>query len=385
MTSGGRRKPAVFTIDEIEFVDVPLVEEGRTRRDRSEKGEQRAETAPGGRRREGGQPREGETAESEDTVDQIAVPAEETAAETTARRRGVNWLGLLGIGVGGLVSIAVGFSVERMIADLFETFPLLGWIALGLACLAVAGVLGLFAKEMFGVRRMAKVERIRADAAEAVAEDDRALAVETCRRLIALYEDRPETARGRRDLEAHMAEIIDGRDLVELAERELLTRTDETALRLIVASAKRVSIVTALSPRALVDIFYVLIETLGLIRRLALLYGGRPGTLGFFRVFRHAIAHLAVTGGMAAGDSLVGEVVGQSLASKLSARLGEGVVNGLMTARLGLAAMDVVRPLPFVGARRPRVGDVISELSRIAPAQKGGRGERRGRAEPGDG
>ena len=62
---------------------------------------------------------------------------------------------------------------------------------------------------------------------------------------------------------------------------------------------------------------------------------------------RHVIAHLAVTGGIAAGDSLIQQMLGHGVAAKLSARLGEGVLNGLLTARLGLAAIDVARPLPF--------------------------------------
>ncbi|MGO8315977.1 DUF697 domain-containing protein, partial [Rhizobium ruizarguesonis] len=57
--------------------------------------------------------------------------------------------------------------------------------------------------------------------------------------------------------------------------------------------------------------------------------------------------HLAVTGSIAVGDSLVKQVLGHGLASKLSARLGEGVINGLMTARIGIAAMDLCRPLAF--------------------------------------
>jgi putative membrane protein len=67
---------------------------------------------------------------------------------------------------------------------------------------------------------------------------------------------------------------------------------------------------------------------------------------------------------MAAGDSLIQEIVGQGLASRLSAKLGEGVVNGLMTARLGLAAIDVIRPLPFSAVRRPRVADVLKAVTK---------------------
>ena len=46
--------------------------------------------------------------------------------------------------------------------------------------------------------------------------------------------------------------------------------------------------------------------------------------------------------------------------SKLSRRFGEGVVNGALTARVGLAAMDLCRPLPFVAQERPSTSATIS-------------------------
>ena len=59
---------------------------------------------------------------------------------------------------------------------------------------------------------------------------------------------------------------------------------------------------------------------------------------------------------MAASDSLVQQMLGHGIAAKLSQRLGEGVLNGLLTARLGLAAIDVTRPLPFTALPRPALG-----------------------------
>ena len=52
------------------------------------------------------------------------------------------------------------------------------------------------------------------------------------------------------------------------------------------------------------------------------------------------------------------------IAAKLSQRLGEGVLNGLLTARLGLAAIDVTRPLPFTALPRPALADLAKDLLR---------------------
>ena len=94
-----------------------------------------------------------------------------------------------------------------------------------------------------------------------------------------------------------------------------------------------------MSPRAIVDVAFVIFAAVRLLRTLARIYGGRPGLFGFLRLAKAAFNHLAVTGGMAVGDSLMQQVLGLGLAARISAKLGEGVLNGLMTARFGLAAL----------------------------------------------
>lgn len=215
------------------------------------------------------------------------------------------------------------------------------------------------------LRRLASVQHLRKDAADAAERDDMAAARKAVDALRTIAAGIPETAKGRQLLDSLTDDIIDGRDLIRLAETEILRPLDREARTLVLNASKRVSIVTAISPRALVDIGYVIFESARLIRRLSQLYGGRPGTLGFIKFARRVIAHLAVTGTIAMGDSVIQQLVGHGLASRLSAKLGEGVVNGLMTARIGIAAMDVVRPFPFNAEKRPGIGDFIGDLARL--------------------
>ena len=182
--------------------------------------------------------------------------------------------------------------------------------------------------------------------------------------LLKLAHHTPQLARARSALQSHTDDIIDGADMIRLAERELMTPLDEEARRLVSSAAQRVSVVTAVSPRALFDVLFVFVASLRMIRQLARLYGGRPGALGMIRLLRHVIAHLAITGGMAASDSLIQQMLGHGIAAKLSQRLGEGMLNGLLTARLGLAAIDVTRPLPFNALPRPALTDLAKDLIR---------------------
>lgn len=270
-------------------------------------------------------------------------------------------VGALGI----LVSFAIGIWIEDLIQALFSRSDWLGWTALGVAIVAIVAFAAIIVRELLALRRLASVQHLRKDAADAAERDDMAAARKTVDALRTIAAGLPETARGRQMLDGLSDEIIDGRNLIQLAETEILRPLDREARALILNASKRVSIVTAISPRALVDIGYVIFESARLIRRLSQLYGGRPGTLGFLKLTRRVVAHLAVTGTIAMGDSVIQQLIGHGLASRLSAKLGEGVVNGLMTARIGIAAMDVVRPFPFNAERRPGIGDFIGDIARI--------------------
>ncbi len=52
----------------------------------------------------------------------------------------------------------------------------------------------------------------------------------------------------------------------------------------------------------------------------------------------------------------------QDLAARLSARAAQGIGAGLLTARLGIKAMELCRPLPWIADDKPRLGDFRREL-----------------------
>lgn len=300
-----------------------------------------------------------------DVFDEPDIVAAEPPPATAPRRRSL-FASLFFGAVGVLVSLAVGLWTDQLIRDLFERAEWLGGLAAGMAAIAVLALAVVLVREFLAIARLAEVEKLQKRALDAVARDDPKAARAVVEELSAFVAAKPETAAGRRSLAELRGEIIDGGNLVRLAETEILGPLDARAKVMILEAAKRVSLVTAVSPRALVDVAYVVFEAGRLIRRLSELYGGRPGTLGFFRLARSVLAHLAVTGSIAVGDSFVQQIVGHGLAARLSAKLGEGVVNGMMTARIGIAAMETARPLPFIAGRRPGMGDFLSALTSFA-------------------
>jgi putative membrane protein len=297
-----------------------------------------------------------------------AIEAADGVLVPMSERRRAPWLGILLSALSGLLVLGLGLAVENLIIDLYAVAPWLGWVALALAVIAGLAFFAIIGREVLGIWREQKIEKLREAAIDALAVKDHKAAKSIVADLLKLYGARSSAAQGSARLKALTDEIIDADDRLAIAERELLASLDMQAKRAIAAAAKQVSLVTAVSPRAIVDVAFVIFAAVRLLRTLARIYGGRPGMFGFLRLAKAAINHLAVTGGVAVGDSLMQQVLGLGLAARISAKLGEGVLNGLMTARFGLAALSVCRPLPFIREEPPKIGDVAGELISRAEA-----------------
>ena len=270
--------------------------------------------------------------------------------------------GLVWTGLGGLISLGLGLWATNLIEGLFAKAESLGIIGVVFGLVFLVGLIGVAAREIIAVARQTRIAEMHVAFAKARAADDRAAARRLVGQLVALYRNRPETARARAQVEEAMRAIIDGRDLIDVTERALLRPLDDKAQGEIAAAAKRVSLVTAISPRAILDVVFVVAQIVRLVRRIAEIYGGRPGLLGLIKLARSIGAHIAITGGMAVGDSLLQQLVGHGIASRISARMGEGVLNGMLTARVGLSALAVCRPMPFSVDKPPGVSDVAPFL-----------------------
>lgn len=261
---------------------------------------------------------------------------------------------------GALLTFLLSVAALSFIDGLFRRYPLLGWVGLALFSLFTLATLILAFREWRGFRRLRRIDTIRRASSDALAKADLATARGVAQQLEDLYRHRPELARGLQRVEEAREGSYDAAHLLTATEAALMVPLDRAARLEIEAAARLVAAATAIVPLAFADVAVALIANLRMIRRLAELYGGRAGALGGWRLARTVMTHLVATGAVAASDDLVHTVIGGGALAKLSRRFGEGVINGALTARVGIAAMEVCRPLPFMDQPRPRVTNLVS-------------------------
>jgi putative membrane protein len=258
-----------------------------------------------------------------------------------------------------LVGFVVSLAAWDYITGLLARSPILGGVVTGLIALLLLVLLIIGLRELAAFARLRRLDAIQHKASAALTSGKLGMARDVITSLVGLYKHREDTSWGRAELQSRQSEVLDADGLLALAETTVLAPLDARAQREVEAAARQVATVTAIVPLALADLFTALTANLRMIRRIAEIYGGRSGTLGSWRLTRSVLTHLVATGAVAVGDDLIGSVAGGGVLSKVSRRFGEGVVNGALTARVGVAAIEVCRPLPFHASKRPSVSGLV--------------------------
>ena len=290
---------------------------------------------------------------------------------TLAARRGSPLMRFFWGSALSLVTFWASVAAWRFVTGLFVSAPLLGYVALALVAAFGLALLGLALREAAGFFRLSRLDGIHRSASAAFSAQDPKAAREVLDRLEALYGGRKELDWGRARVKEQVAEQFDAEAILGIAETELMGPLDAAARREVEAAARQVATVTAIVPLALADLITALVANLRMIRRIGEIYGGRSGALGSLRLTRSVMTHLVATGAVAVGDDLIHSVAGGGVMSFVSRRFGEGVVNGSLTARVGIAAIEVCRPLPFRRLSKPRVTSLVQRaLAGLFGAEK---------------
>jgi putative membrane protein len=325
---------------------------------------------PKNKRRENENGQSGDEFANTDSPDELSDDQGTTIPTLKDIKRGFRWTAILMSAVGALAAMAFTAWLHSHVEGLLAREDWIGWLALGLVALVVLALLMIALKELLALRRLKKLGNLREIAERAIKHDEREPAEKIQAQVTDLFYGRHSLSWGIANLKEHQNEVLSARDRLMLVERSLMVPLDGDARKIVASSAKRVSVMTAISPFIFLDMLLVAVENFKMLRRLMTLYGGRPGLLSQFKMIQMMIANLALSGGVAVGADLLGHVMGRQVATKLAGRIGEGMINGSLTARLGITATKLIRPLPYIEAKPTTITAFVKELTRGSKGSK---------------
>ncbi len=290
-----------------------------------------------------------------------AAEEEEVMAELPPERPRPLRRWILRLGALSLVGVLV-LQASRYLGDLISTDPAYGWPLTILTVMVAISALTLFGRELFDLHRLQRRATLRSAAERLMLSELHGEAEP----LIAAVRLELRPARGLREglqaYDRHLSDALDDGERLRLFERNVLAPVDRRAYGLVVESARDIGLLTALSPLGLLDGVLVLWRTTLMLRAVARLYGVAPGTSATLSLLRRCLRNAALAGLADVVTHAALEHAGASLAAMLSARAGQGAGNALLSARLGIQAIKLTRPLPFVAEEEPRLRHIRRAL-----------------------
>ncbi|GHC31204.1 YcjF family protein [Aidingimonas halophila] len=289
--------------------------------------------------------------------DHTGEASDAAVTDSLARPRRRRW-GLMILLGGSLVMGGVELGQGLYGATLGGDWSSGAWSALGLFALGLGGV--AVVRELWRLARLRRHVQLRQRLADLDAHSPQRAAslADTLRRQLGLDDDHPHWQAFQQAHQPHH----DGGEIRHLLSHHLLAPRDREARRLISRMSGDTAIMVAVSPLTLVDMTLVAWRNLALIDRIARLYGLELGYASRLRLFRAVLYNMAFAGASEMASEAGMEVLSMNLAGKLSARAGQGLGVGLLSARLGLRCVQLARPLPFEDGQSPRISDLRREL-----------------------
>lgn len=278
-----------------------------------------------------------------------AVNEDEPKADTlpVAVSRPSRWRRLFGLSLGGVLAVGVGSELYRLLNWSFSSHWLAGsGVSLLLLLALISGGVWLW-KGLRGLRQLRDTASLQAEASRLLEQPGQGAAGRFLKRLERQYQDQPGHQSLLDAIRALDSAYSDA-EVIRYLSRHALEVQDQQARRCVQRYSIESGVLVALSPWATFDMLLVGWRNLRMLREIAAIYGIAPGAATQWALLKRVLHSLAFAGisGMAvdAGSA----ALGSSLTATLSARAGQGLGAGLFTARTGLEALRLCRPLPQV-------------------------------------
>lgn len=286
--------------------------------------------------------------------DRIETEQELQLEHVIRPRPGRKWLAT---GVFATFAGLVGWQAVDSVVTAVQTAD---WLALGWAgfITAVASLgLGTIGKELWKLRKLRNHFSIQEEAELLVHIDSVGKGKVFCEKVAeesGVLAENPGFDRWQNSINpAHSdAEILDMYDSM------VVSQQDKLATKVVSQHATESAALVAVSPLAAADMLLVAWRNFKMIDNLSKVYGVELGYASRIKLLRAVFVNMAAAGASELAIDAGMDLMSMDLAGKVSARAGQGLGVGILTARLGLKAMALLRPLPWYPDRQVKLGTI---------------------------
>lgn len=278
-----------------------------------------------------------------------SVPVAETSSTS-------NWLGW---GLGGVLGLSLLQAGVFLHQQWLESYWWGGAWSVALGSLLVGGGTLLW-REYRSLRRLRMNLQSRDQAEFLRQAGQHGNAQAFCRQLAQTLKLQNHT--GYEQWLAHIEAHHDDGDVLRLFSQFVLRPLDAKALQLVLKSSGQTALLVAASPLALADMLVVLWRNLKMLRDIAQIYQLPMGYWGQIRLMRQIAKNMVFVGATELVTELGSDWFSAELTAKLSAKLAQGLGAGVLSARLGVNAIQTCRPLLLLVDEKPKLSTIRTTL-----------------------
>lgn len=294
-----------------------------------------------------------------DTVEAVNVESDQALEQILAAKPKRRYRWFKGLLVAG--AAMVGWQTVDYVTTAYQTgnWLSLGWSAI-VAGIALAGISAL-GREFINLRRLKQRQTEREQAQLLLAADGIGAGKAFCVKLAKLSQIPTDNHGYDRWLHA-LAATHNDREVLALYDQMVVSQQDKLARQLVAKYSSEAALMVALSPLAVADMLLVAWRNFRLIEQISAVYGIELSYWSRIKLVKLVLANMAFAGASEVVADLGMDMLSMDLAGRMSTRVAQGVGVGLLTGRLGLKAINLMRPLPWMEGEQPKLSEIRRDL-----------------------
>ncbi|WBA81607.1 YcjF family protein [Endozoicomonas sp. GU-1] len=161
---------------------------------------------------------------------------------------------------------------------------------------------------------------------------------------------------------SEMPDYSDDSELLVYLDSHFFQTLDQRALACISQHSQQVALMVALSPFAAVDMLLSVWRSIRMLDEICQVYGVRPSLPARSHLLTMVLEQMALAGATELLSDQLSDFTSNRLLGVVSSQAASGVGVGIYSARMGLRAMALCRPIPYADGQKPGIGHLARSI-----------------------